>query len=174
MTKYRVNRDHPAVRAVLDSPLAIDGSVDTMLSVLESTIPVQRIWLDTIEERTAPQQITQMRRPRESGQCLRLFTVPFYDGITLLRMLDNGCSERNRFRHIRSSFLSYPHWIQKVRSNMATPQELEQQVVKLAQLLLADAETGTVDSVRIDEAIAQALTMKPSWATGLESLGRQG
>lgn len=53
---------------------------------------------------------------------------------------------------------------------MATPKELEQQVVKLAQLLLADAETGTVDSVRIDEAIAQALAMKPSWATGLNLL----
>lgn len=53
---------------------------------------------------------------------------------------------------------------------MATPKELEQQVVKLAQLLLADAETGTVDSVRIDEAITQALAMKPSWATGLNLL----
>jgi hypothetical protein len=53
---------------------------------------------------------------------------------------------------------------------MATPKELEQQVVKLAQLLLADAETGTVDSVRIDEAIDQALAMKPSWATGLNLL----
>jgi hypothetical protein len=53
---------------------------------------------------------------------------------------------------------------------MATPKELEQQVVKLAQLLLVDAETGTVDSVRIDEAIAQALAMKPSWATGLNLL----
>jgi hypothetical protein len=57
-TKYRVNRDHPAVRAVLDSPLAIDSGVDTMLALLESTIPVQRIWLDTVEERTAPQQIS--------------------------------------------------------------------------------------------------------------------
>jgi len=34
--------------------LAIDGEVDVMLSLLESTIPVQRIWLDTVEERTAP------------------------------------------------------------------------------------------------------------------------
>jgi hypothetical protein len=58
ITKYRVNREHPAVRAVLDSPLAIDSGVDTMLTLLESTIPVQRIWLDTIEERTAPQQVS--------------------------------------------------------------------------------------------------------------------
>jgi hypothetical protein len=59
VTIYRVNRDHPAVKVVLDSPLAMDGSIDTLLSVLESTIPVHRIWLDTVEERTAPQQITQ-------------------------------------------------------------------------------------------------------------------
>ena len=57
-TKYRVNRDHPAVRVLLDSPLAIDSGLDTMLALLESTIPVQRIWLDTVEERTAPQQIS--------------------------------------------------------------------------------------------------------------------
>ncbi len=54
VTRYKVNRNHPAVRSVLDSPLAIDGEVDVMLSLLESTIPVQRIWLDTVEERTAP------------------------------------------------------------------------------------------------------------------------
>jgi len=59
ITKYRVNRDHPAVRAVLDSPLAIDSGVDTMLALLESTIPVQRIWLDTVEERTTPRQVSE-------------------------------------------------------------------------------------------------------------------
>jgi hypothetical protein len=56
-TKYKVNREHPAIKAVLESPLAIDSGLDTMLSLLESTIPVQRIWLDTVEERTAPQQV---------------------------------------------------------------------------------------------------------------------
>ena len=64
VTKYRVNRDHPAVRAVLDSPLAIDSTVNTMLSVLESTIPVQRIWLDTVEERTAPHQVSDEEAER--------------------------------------------------------------------------------------------------------------
>lgn len=64
VTKYRVNRDHPAVQAVLDSPLAIDGTVDTMLSLIESTIPVQRIWLDTVEERTAPELVTEEETER--------------------------------------------------------------------------------------------------------------
>jgi hypothetical protein len=51
VTRYRINREHPAVRSVLDSPLSIDGGVDAMLKLLESTIPVQRIWLDTVEDR---------------------------------------------------------------------------------------------------------------------------
>jgi hypothetical protein len=63
-TKYRINRQHPAVRTVLDSPLAIDGSVENMLSLLESTIPVQRIWLDTVEERNAPQGVTEEEAER--------------------------------------------------------------------------------------------------------------
>lgn len=59
-TKYKVNREHPAVKAVLDSPLAIDSGVDTMIALLESTIPVQRIWLDTVEERTVPPQVSEV------------------------------------------------------------------------------------------------------------------
>jgi len=73
ITKYRVNRDHPAVRAVLDSPLAIDSGVDTMLALLESTIPVQRIWLDTVEERTAPQQVSE-----EEAQTIRPMLEALY------------------------------------------------------------------------------------------------
>ena len=59
ITTYRVNREHPAVREVLESPLAIDSGADTMLRLLETTIPVQRIWLDTVEERTGPQQVSE-------------------------------------------------------------------------------------------------------------------
>jgi hypothetical protein len=51
---------------------------------------------------------------------------------------------------------------------MAGPKELEQQVVKFAQLLLADSEAGSVDSARIDEAINQALVVKPAWAVGID------
>lgn len=51
---------------------------------------------------------------------------------------------------------------------MSTPRDLEQQVVKFAQLLLADAEAGSVDAKRIEEAIDQALIVKPAWAVGID------
>ena len=51
---------------------------------------------------------------------------------------------------------------------MASPKEVEQQIVKFAQLLLADAEPGSVDSDHIDTAIDQALAVKPAWAMGID------
>ncbi len=52
--RYRIDNDHPAVRAVLDDAGAIEPQVRAMLRVIEETIPVQRIWLDTTEARETP------------------------------------------------------------------------------------------------------------------------
>ena len=53
-TRYRVDVAHPAVRAVLDEAGALAPQIKTMIRVLEETIPVQRIWLDTTEGRETP------------------------------------------------------------------------------------------------------------------------
>jgi hypothetical protein len=47
---YRVNRDHPAVRCVFEAARSDPGSVEAMLRILEETVPIQRIWLDTVEK----------------------------------------------------------------------------------------------------------------------------
>jgi hypothetical protein len=52
--RYRIDPEHPAVRAVLDQAGASQAEIRTMLRVLEETIPVQRIWLDTTEARETP------------------------------------------------------------------------------------------------------------------------
>lgn len=47
---YRIDRRHPAVRQVLEFD-GKDGTVaESMLRVIEETVPVQRIWLDTTEK----------------------------------------------------------------------------------------------------------------------------
>lgn len=47
--RYRVRRDHPAVMAV--SELLTDGALlEGLLSALELTVPVERIWLDVAEQ----------------------------------------------------------------------------------------------------------------------------
>lgn len=52
--RYRIDTDHPAVRAVLDDAGPLESQVKAMLRVIEETIPVQRIWLDTTEARETP------------------------------------------------------------------------------------------------------------------------
>jgi hypothetical protein len=52
--RYKVSRDHEAVRSVLENSGELRPQVEAMLRVIEETVPVQRIWLDTAEEKEAP------------------------------------------------------------------------------------------------------------------------
>ena len=50
--RYRVDHSHPAVAAVFESAGPLLPLVKAMLRVVEETVPVQRIWLDTGPEKT--------------------------------------------------------------------------------------------------------------------------
>jgi hypothetical protein len=52
--RYRIDHQHPAIRAVLDDACDLSPRVRAMLRVIEETVPVQRIWLDTTEARETP------------------------------------------------------------------------------------------------------------------------
>lgn len=52
--RYRVDVNHPAVKAVLDEAGELFPQINAMLRVIEETIPVQRIWLDTTESKETP------------------------------------------------------------------------------------------------------------------------
>lgn len=52
--RYRIDEAHPSVAAVLESAGAIVPLVKSMLRVIEETVPVQRIWLDTAENKETP------------------------------------------------------------------------------------------------------------------------
>jgi hypothetical protein len=52
--RYRVDKDHPAVRAILDEAGVLLPQVLAMLRVIEETVPVQKIWIDTAENRETP------------------------------------------------------------------------------------------------------------------------
>jgi len=52
--RYRIDHEHPAIRAVLDDAGDLSGRIGAMLRVIEETVPVQRIWLDTSEGRETP------------------------------------------------------------------------------------------------------------------------
>lgn len=52
--KYRIDEKHPAVAAALAASAERVELVRAMLRVIEETVPVQRIWLDTAENRDTP------------------------------------------------------------------------------------------------------------------------
>lgn len=52
--RYRIEESHPSVAAVLDSAGPLQPLVKAMLRVIEETVPIQRIWLDTAEHKETP------------------------------------------------------------------------------------------------------------------------
>ncbi len=52
--KYRIDEQHPAIAAVLGACEAHSVLIQAMLRVIEETVPVQRIWLDTAEAKDTP------------------------------------------------------------------------------------------------------------------------
>lgn len=53
--RYKVDLAHPSVVAVLAHSGEMEPLVKAMLRVIEETVPVQRIWLDTAENKDPPQ-----------------------------------------------------------------------------------------------------------------------
>jgi hypothetical protein len=52
--RYRIEEKHPVVSAVLDNAGTLLPMVKAMLKVIEETVPVQRIWIDTAEQKETP------------------------------------------------------------------------------------------------------------------------
>jgi hypothetical protein len=52
--RYRIDEKHPAVAAALEACGGQAALVKAMLRVVEETVPVQRIWLDTAENKDTP------------------------------------------------------------------------------------------------------------------------
>ena len=52
--RYKIDEKHPSIAAALDSCGANLPLVRAMLRVIEETVPVQRIWLDTSESKETP------------------------------------------------------------------------------------------------------------------------
>nr|WP_314531854.1 ATP-binding protein [uncultured Pseudomonas sp.] len=52
--RYRIDERHPAVAAVIEAVGGNASLVRAMLRVVEETVPIQRIWLDTAENKETP------------------------------------------------------------------------------------------------------------------------
>jgi hypothetical protein len=59
-SRYRINREHPSVACVLRKAGSEGAVVDALLSIIERSVPVERIWLDVSEaDGAAPPELTK-------------------------------------------------------------------------------------------------------------------
>jgi hypothetical protein len=69
--RYRVDESHEAVSSVLQDAGALRPRIEAMLRVIEATLPVQRIWLDTADARETPRGGLATEHPKEVAVVLR-------------------------------------------------------------------------------------------------------
>jgi hypothetical protein len=53
--RYHIDREHPSIQSVLENAGVLAPQIQAMLRVIEETVPIQRIWLDTTEQNETPQ-----------------------------------------------------------------------------------------------------------------------
>lgn len=52
--RYRIDTDHPAIKSILESAADLGPQIKALLRIIEETVPVQKIWLDTAEAKETP------------------------------------------------------------------------------------------------------------------------
>lgn len=109
--RYRVDDSHPSVAAVLERAGDLQPLVKAMLRVIEETVPVQRIWLDTAENKETPRTGFEGEPP---AAVIEVATVLFDDLIER-----KGLSEEEARKSLLRAepFQKYPTLVAKLGRN---------------------------------------------------------
>jgi hypothetical protein len=70
-TVYSISRAHPLVKKLLDAPKEWKGAVGALLRLLEETVPIQRIWLDSTEKPDAHARPFECVADRDVAEVIR-------------------------------------------------------------------------------------------------------
>jgi len=112
-TSYRINRLHPAIARALEEPSA--ETVEEALRIVEETVPVQRIWLDTVENGEAPREAFVDTPDPEVEALAR----------NMLRHLEGkvGLDRETALRRLRSTdpFQNFPLVVDRVAAEQERP-----------------------------------------------------
>jgi hypothetical protein len=114
--RYRIDERHPAVAAALESAGPALPLVKAMLRVVEETVPVQRIWLDTAENRETPRNGFAGEPPESVREVL----VTLYEDMIGRR----GMSSAQAKRTLSSTdpFQNYPDLVSSLPEGAAEDQ----------------------------------------------------
>lgn len=82
--RYTINQEHPAIRTIIENAGDLLPAVKAMLQVVQETVPVQRIWLDTEEQKDTPKNRFSDDPPENLKQVLKdlFFAMTNYQGLS--------------------------------------------------------------------------------------------
>jgi hypothetical protein len=105
---YRVDRDHPSVQAVFEAAGANGNAVESLLRVIEETVPVQRIWLDTVEKG----EVQQPSLPKAPEDEVLIVMLPVYRHLMMKAGLTSDRAKAKLL--LIEPFNSYPELIRNL------------------------------------------------------------
>ena len=70
--RYRIDREHPAVKPLLEGTPDLVSQVEAMIRVIEETVPVQKIWLDSAEGKDVLRSGFSGEAPKEVLDILKI------------------------------------------------------------------------------------------------------
>jgi hypothetical protein len=79
--RYRIDVDHPAIKSIMESCGSLTPQIKALLRIIEETVPVQKIWLDTAEAKETP-RTAFAEQPSES---IMEVLLAVYEDLTLRR-----------------------------------------------------------------------------------------
>lgn len=81
--RYRIDTNHPAIKAVIDSAGQGAPALITAFKIIEESVPVQRIWLDTAEAKETPRASSTGQASAQLVEVLRAV----FDDMTIRRAM---------------------------------------------------------------------------------------
>lgn len=115
--RYRIDRSHPAISAVLEDAGPLQAQIASMLRVIEETVPVQRIWLDTAESRDTPLNGFTSDPPEEVTEVLQVMFASLVHRKGL-----SAAAARDRLLHTEP-FNAYPDLVSALKDSGQDPAE---------------------------------------------------
>jgi hypothetical protein len=113
-TRYRISRSHEAVSSLMDRAGPMAKDIEALLRIIEETVPIQRIWLDTADDQETPRTgfaetptpevlalmqgmfrnlVDQRKLSPDEAKARLMLTAPFDRFPDLITQLFNGSME---------------------------------------------------------------------------------
>lgn len=106
--KYKIDLEHPAIQNVVESSGSFLPQLKAMFRVIEETVPVQKIWLDTAENKETPRTNFEGDALKEVEDILRIM----FENMTIRKGMSKVFAKSQLLK--TEPFHKYPELIERL------------------------------------------------------------